>query len=98
MEPLAEENEKLKEAVNASERNIQRARRERDLAESNAWDLEYQREVMSKQLAVDSEQLRSKFEQLAKVSEQLRGASEQLQQQSEQLRSVSEQKAGTVYR
>ena len=28
MEPLAEENEKLKEAMNVSERNIQRARRE----------------------------------------------------------------------
>ena len=35
MEPLAEENEKLKEAVNVSERNIQRALHERDLAESN---------------------------------------------------------------
>ena len=41
MEPLAEENEKLKEAMNLMERNIQRARRERDLAESNARDLEY---------------------------------------------------------
>ena len=28
MEPLTEENEKLKEAMNLSERNIQRARRE----------------------------------------------------------------------
>ena len=36
MEPLAEENEKLKEAMNLSERNIQRAQHERDLAESNA--------------------------------------------------------------
>ena len=52
MEPLTEENEKLKEAVNASERNIQRARREQDLAESNAWDLEYQRGVLFEQLAV----------------------------------------------
>ena len=41
MEPLAEENQKLKEAINLSERHTQRARRERDLAESNAWDLEY---------------------------------------------------------
>ena len=41
MEPLAEENDKLEEAMNLSERNIQRARRERDLAESNARDLEY---------------------------------------------------------
>ena len=51
MEPLTEENEKLREAMNLSERNIQRARRERDLAESNAWDLEYQRGVLSGQLA-----------------------------------------------
>ena len=41
MEPLAEENEKLKEAKNLSEKNIQRARHERDHAESNTWDLEY---------------------------------------------------------
>ena len=43
MEPLAEENKKLKEAMNLSEKNIQRAQRERDLAESNARDLEYQK-------------------------------------------------------
>ena len=41
MEPLAEENKKLKETMNLMERNIQRAQRERDLAESNARDLEY---------------------------------------------------------
>ena len=41
MEPLAEENEKLKAAMNLMERNIQRAQHERDLVESNAWDLEY---------------------------------------------------------
>jgi len=40
MEPLAEENDKLKEAMNLMERNIQRAQRERDLTDSNAWDLE----------------------------------------------------------
>ena len=40
MEPLAEENKKLKEAVKLMEKNIQRAQRERDLAESNARDLE----------------------------------------------------------
>ena len=43
MEPLAEENQKLKEAMNLSERNTQRAQHERDLAESNARDLEHQR-------------------------------------------------------
>ena len=41
MEPLAKENEKLKEAMKLMEKNIQRAQRERDLAESNAWGLEY---------------------------------------------------------
>ena len=62
MEPLIEDNEKLKEAMNLMERNIQRAQRERDLAESNAWDLEYQKGVLSEQLAMMSEQLRGKFE------------------------------------
>ena len=57
MEPLAEENEKLREAMNLLERNIQRARRERDLAESNVQDLEYQRGVLSEKLAATSEQL-----------------------------------------
>ena len=41
MEPLAEENEKLKAAMNLTKINIQRAQRERDLSESNAQDLEY---------------------------------------------------------
>ena len=59
MEPLAEENEKLREAMNLIERNIQRARRERDLAESNARDLEHQKGVLSEQLAIAKEQLRS---------------------------------------
>ena len=47
MEPLVEENEKLKEAVKLMEKNIQRAQRERDLAESNTRDLEYQKGVLS---------------------------------------------------
>ena len=62
MEPLAEEIDKLKEAMNLMERNIQRAQRERDLAESNAQDLEYQKGVLSEQLAAASKQLRSKSE------------------------------------
>ena len=41
MEPLAEENQKLKEAMNLSEKNSQRARHEQDLAETNVLDLEY---------------------------------------------------------
>ena len=48
MEPLAEEKEKLKEVMKLMEKNIQRAQCERDLAESNAWDLEYQKGVLSK--------------------------------------------------
>ena len=43
MEPLTEENEKLKEATKLMEKNVQRAQRERDLAESNVRDLEYQK-------------------------------------------------------
>ena len=94
MEPLIEENEKLKAAMNLMERNIQKAQRERDLAESNLRDLEYQKGILSERLATTSEQLRSKFEQLATVFEQLTGASEQL----EQLWKVSEQKKGMSYR
>ena len=71
MEPLAEENEKLKEAVDVSERNNLRAQRERDLAESNAWDLEYQKGVLSEQLAAASEQLWCKFKEVASASTQL---------------------------
>ena len=47
MEPLAEENVKLKEAVKLMKKNIQRAQRERDLAESNSRDLEYQKGALS---------------------------------------------------
>jgi hypothetical protein len=65
MEPLAEENKKLKEA---SEKNIQRAQCERDLAESNARGLEYQKGVLSEHLATAKEQLRSKSEQLTTAS------------------------------
>ena len=65
--------------------------------ESNAWDLEYQKGVLTKKLAAVSEQLRSHSEQLAVVSGQLKNTSEQLQKESKQLKSVSEQKTGSVY-
>ena len=55
MEPLIEENQKLKKAMNLSERYTQRARREQDLTESNARDLEHQKGVLSKQLATMKE-------------------------------------------
>ena len=55
MEPLTEENQKLKEAMNLSKKNTQRAHRERDLAESNALDLEHQKGVLSKQLVTAKE-------------------------------------------
>ena len=54
MEPLIEENEKLKETMKLMEKNIQRAQHERDLTESNARDLEYQKVVLSEQLAIAS--------------------------------------------
>ena len=41
MEPLVEENEKLRETMKLMEKNIQRAQHERDLAKSNTKDLEY---------------------------------------------------------
>ena len=55
MEPLTEENAKLKEAMKLMEKNVQRAQRERDLIESNARDLEYQKGALSEQLATMSE-------------------------------------------
>ena len=55
MEPLTEENEKLKKAMNLMEKNIQRAQLKRDLAESNTRDLEYQKGILFKQLAAMSE-------------------------------------------
>ena len=63
MEPLTEENAKLKEAMVLMEKNVQRAQRERDLAKSNTRDLEYQKGALSEQLERSSEQLRSIFEQ-----------------------------------
>jgi len=93
MEHLTEENEKLKAAMNLPEINIQRAQRERDLAESHRRDLEYQKGVLSEQLPAVTELVCCKFEQLATVSEQLTGASEQL----EQLWKVFEQKKGMSY-
>ena len=64
MEPLAEENQKLKEAMNLLEKNAQRSQRERDLAESNALDLEHQKGVLSEQLATASTQLKDGSERL----------------------------------
>ena len=60
MEPLAEENKKLKEVINLLEKHTQRALRERNLAESNARDLEHQKGVLSEQLVIAKEQLQSK--------------------------------------
>ena len=90
MDPLTEENDKLKEAMNLMERNIQGAQRQRDLAESNSWDLEYQKGILFEQLVTISEQLCGKSKQLATVSEQLSSAYKQLERKSEQLRNVSE--------
>ena len=55
MEPLTEENKKMKVAMKLMEKNVQRAQRERDLAESNARDLEYQKGALSEQLTTISE-------------------------------------------
>ena len=71
MEPLTEENTKLKEALKLMEKNVQRAQRERDLVESQAWDLEYQKGALSEQLATVFEQLRGRSEQLERSSEKV---------------------------
>ena len=91
MEPHTEENEKLKEAMKLMEKNVQRAQRKRDLIESNARDLEYQKGTLS-------EQLKTISEQLERTSEQLKCISEQLGCAFEQLKSISEQKKGTTDR
>ncbi|XP_066385541.1 uncharacterized protein [Miscanthus floridulus] len=67
MEPLAEENAKLKEAMKLMEKNVQRAQHERDLAESQARDLEYQKGVLSEQLATASEQLQEQYVELGQL-------------------------------
>ena len=68
MEPLTEENTKLKEVMKLMEKNIQRAQREWDLAESNAHDLEYQKEALSEQLVIVFKQLRGSSKQLERSS------------------------------
>jgi len=62
MEPLAKENEKLKEAMKLMEKNVQRAQRQRDPIESQARYLEYQKGALSEQLATVSEQLQGRSE------------------------------------
>ena len=59
---LTKENEKLKEAMKLMEKNIQRAQCERDLAESNTKDLEYQKGTLSDQLRTITVQLRDTSE------------------------------------
>ena len=68
MEPLTEENEKLREAVKLMEKNVQRAQCERDLAESITKDLEYQKGTLSDQLRIVSVRLRDTSEQLKGIS------------------------------
>ena len=62
MEPLTEENKKLREAMKLMEKNVQRAQRKRDLAESNTKDLEYQKGTLSDQLRTITVQLRDTSE------------------------------------
>ena len=69
MEPLIKEIAKLKEAMKLMGKNIQRAQRERDLAESQARDLEYQKGALSEQLVTVSEQLWGRSKQLVTISE-----------------------------
>ena len=61
-------------------------------------DLEYQKGVLSEQLAIVSEQLWARSEQLATVSKQLMSVFKHLERKSELLRNVPEQKKGMVDR
>ncbi|XP_066320251.1 uncharacterized protein [Miscanthus floridulus] len=93
MEPLAEENKILREALSLADKSIQRAQRERDLAESNSRDLEHQNGLSKKNGELDSktEQLDQKCQQLEDVSKlkseqdaelnQLRQTVEQIRQE-----------------
>ena len=76
--------------MNLYEKNIQRARREWDLAESNSRDLEHQKGVLSEQLAAATEQLQRKSNQLAAASEQPQKKTKQLVIASEQLKNASD--------
>ena len=90
MEPLAEENKRLQEALSLSEKSIQRAQRERDLAESNSRDLEHQNGVLSERLTASSEQLKKTSKELAIVSKELKTMSEQLSKKNGELDSKTE--------
>ena len=83
MEPPAEENKRLREALSLSEKSIQRAQRERDL--------EHQKVVLSDRLTEASEQLKKTSEQLAIVSEELKNMSEQLGKKNGELKNKNEQ-------
>ena len=91
MEPLAEENKILREALSLSEKSIQRAQRERDLAESNSQDLKHQNGILSERLTASSEQLKRTSEELAIASEELKKMSEQLSKKNGELDSKTEQ-------
>ena len=103
MEPLAEENERLKETIKLMEGNVQTARRDQDLAEAKARTLENYSKDLAGRLSAATEELQCKnellnvvTEQLEQKSEQLESASKQLEQRSEELKNISEQKSGTV--
>ncbi|XP_066341901.1 uncharacterized protein [Miscanthus floridulus] len=68
MDSLSEENKKLKEVVKLMEKNVWKAQHERDLAKSNAKDLEYQKGILSEQMKTVFEQLERTFEQLKTIS------------------------------
>ena len=91
MEPLAEENKIPREALSLSEKSIQRAQREWDLAELNSRDLEHQNGVLSERLTASSEQLKRTSEELAIASEELKKMSEQLSKKNVELDSKTEQ-------
>ncbi|XP_066385089.1 uncharacterized protein [Miscanthus floridulus] len=90
-ENTTREIKRLKSAVAGVMTQIERAHRERDLAESNARDLEHQNGVLSERLTASSEQLKKTSEELAIASEELKKMSEQLSKKNVELNSKTEQ-------
>ncbi|XP_066395799.1 uncharacterized protein [Miscanthus floridulus] len=88
MEPLAEENAKLKEAIQLMEKNIQRAQHEQDLAESNARDLEYQKGALSRKLTCTFKQLQSVSEQKQQLKDEVEDAAKGLADDVDQFSKV----------
>ncbi|XP_066323408.1 uncharacterized protein [Miscanthus floridulus] len=96
MEPLTEENEKLKEVVKLMEKNVQRAQHECDLTESNTRDLEYQKGILSEQLTTMSEQLQEQDVELGQLRQVIGQLQEEEKKASGQAEKLVEELKGVL--